>query len=56
LVIARRVQLETTESLLFATLVSALTAPYVWVYDYSALLPLFFAVIGTVQYESISRL
>ena len=54
--IARRVQLDTTESLLLPTQVSTLTAPYVWFYDYSALLPLFFAVIGTLQYESISRL
>lgn len=55
-VAARRVKLDTSESLLLATLVSTLTAPYVWVYDYSALLPLFFAVIGTLQYESMSRL
>lgn len=54
--IARRVQLDTTESLLLPTQVSTLTAPYVWFYDYSALLPLFFAVIGTLQYESISGL
>ncbi len=43
-----RVRITNSISLLFVLTLSQLTAPYVWVYDSCALMPMFYALIGAI--------
>jgi len=46
--LARGVMITNAPTLLVVLLLSQLTAPYIWVYDACALMPLFYALIGAI--------
>lgn len=46
---ALRVRIREPRSLLLLLTLSQLTAPYIWVYDSSALMPLFYALLGAIM-------
>lgn len=50
-----RVRISGATSLLLVLLISQLTAPYIWVYDSCALMPLFYALIGAITTMNAPR-
>lgn len=51
-----RIRIQTPFELMITVLISCATAPYIWVYDFTALLPLSFLCLAALSSESISPL
>ena len=51
-----KIHVKTPLGLMIAVLISCATAPYIWVYDYSALLPLCFFSIASLSLRTMSTL